>query len=754
MRQGYDAPAMRNRDYLQRSPFARDVYSIAVNCPKEWSVRIGVYGDWGAGKSTVLHYVEEFAKADNHRVIWLNPWKFDHEGLMWHSFVESVAASVYGDIPRWYEITGKDYWKAFLTKRNPLIHNLMPSIPKLRPLSKLTGETERLTEVGATILSEWLLLNKEDLTKLIEELNGRRIIVLVDDLDRAAPSLIPRLLYAFKELLDVSGISFVLAFDPTRIATILSSQQLAWGQDLAFLEKIIEFPLWLPRPTKESLLALARSDLSLHCDYIDPKLLEDVFDVLPTNPRSLRLFVRHLWSIREQVQRHDPDELDWQKLILLNLMKAQFPEIANALFDSDATMEELLGYHPVVSKDGHVTEDTSRRSDVVCNLFEKFGVVNRDSKLGIELLINRLGRLHLTYDLADTRRLAFLVERPVIMTRREFNGLFGQWQSGLRPEAVGAWMDKVALSAGHGRNPVIRSLFKHAVDRINASLAAATESNLMEEIRLHLDVADKALGLATVAAIELDGFKGTDPALGAEALGQLLGTIAGWLPFEHLTGYKDFLAKGKARITAICSLATAHVEELLECFRPWDTILHAHPQRSISVSEFKDAWYPLTEKVAELIITSFERPGWIDRVTSRQMGHRGEKYVFLQSRGPLWGSDRRETFAALLAKAWNSPAIQNNAVDLLIRLPSLLDVAHSPFDEYAKELVKAEAIMRPLWQAAVCKPLNLRTANSLWEAAIAIRDECGIELERPDWWDPSYEPEVGRGDHQEMSQRS
>ena len=50
-RKGYDsAVSSHDEDLLNRWPIAQEVYGIATTGPKDWSVRIGIYGEWGQEK--------------------------------------------------------------------------------------------------------------------------------------------------------------------------------------------------------------------------------------------------------------------------------------------------------------------------------------------------------------------------------------------------------------------------------------------------------------------------------------------------------------------------------------------------------------------------------------------------------------------------------------------------------------------------------------------------------------------------------
>ena len=53
-------------------------------------MRIGVYGEWGSGKSSVLHFVEGMARAEGHIIFSFNPWQYQSTDHLWKAFVEGL----------------------------------------------------------------------------------------------------------------------------------------------------------------------------------------------------------------------------------------------------------------------------------------------------------------------------------------------------------------------------------------------------------------------------------------------------------------------------------------------------------------------------------------------------------------------------------------------------------------------------------------------------------------------------------------
>jgi predicted KAP-like P-loop ATPase len=115
--------------------------------------------------------------------------------------------------------------------------------------------------------------------------------VFIDDLDRTDPTVVPKLLLALRELLDVPKFVFVLAFDRGTVSRALAEYNTAWGPSgEAFLEKIIDFPFELPTPTPGQVKALAVRQFGELCPFVPLDRLNEVAALLPDNPRRLKLF--------------------------------------------------------------------------------------------------------------------------------------------------------------------------------------------------------------------------------------------------------------------------------------------------------------------------------------------------------------------------------------------------------------------------------------------------------------------------------
>ena len=89
-----EAPeSSRERDVLRRWPFAHSIYQLIQRAPKDWSLRIGIFGRWGEGKTTVLNFIEQMADKDDFPVAKFNPWAARDREEMWKNLVFAIEGA-------------------------------------------------------------------------------------------------------------------------------------------------------------------------------------------------------------------------------------------------------------------------------------------------------------------------------------------------------------------------------------------------------------------------------------------------------------------------------------------------------------------------------------------------------------------------------------------------------------------------------------------------------------------------------------
>src|SRR6266498_2106039 len=92
---GYDAAQVqRDDDDLDRWRFASDIAELVLATPADWSARIGIFGKWGEGKSTVLHFIESMLHEKGSVVLTFSPWAVQNWNDLWEEFGNHLSEAL------------------------------------------------------------------------------------------------------------------------------------------------------------------------------------------------------------------------------------------------------------------------------------------------------------------------------------------------------------------------------------------------------------------------------------------------------------------------------------------------------------------------------------------------------------------------------------------------------------------------------------------------------------------------------------
>ncbi|MDI6871518.1 MAG: P-loop NTPase fold protein [Bacillota bacterium] len=227
-----------SQDRFRRWPFAKRVADTIAASEDSSSLVVGIYGAWGEGKSTVLHFIKhELEHHANIICVWFNPWQCEDETQLIIAYFRTLASALHRSLTSTTEIFGLLMQYAAL---------LVPVNPYASSLQKVG---EKLTSIDA-----------EALKKKIETIltsSKKRVVVLVDDIDRLDKTEIHAIFKLVKLTADFAYTSYVLAFDDDMVAKALAER---YGSDEAaghdFLDKIVQVPLHLPPADEASLVEI------------------------------------------------------------------------------------------------------------------------------------------------------------------------------------------------------------------------------------------------------------------------------------------------------------------------------------------------------------------------------------------------------------------------------------------------------------------------------------------------------------------
>ncbi|MCR5812296.1 MAG: KAP family NTPase [Lachnospiraceae bacterium] len=214
-------------DLLNRSLLIQHIVQSVVNCRSKKAYVIGLKGEWGSGKTTILNNVKRILAhvyKDNIAIIDFDPQIYGTQ--------ESLVFALYDSL---LKCMGIKYSLRSNRKQISNISSIISSAPY----------------VGG-VIKEWIMLKedvndeiqrtKDNVSSLIKQ-SGKTVVYIIDNLDRLDGDNILLIFRIISSLFDVSGMVFILAYDSKRISKILGNTKKI---NPKYIEKIVQQEICIP----------------------------------------------------------------------------------------------------------------------------------------------------------------------------------------------------------------------------------------------------------------------------------------------------------------------------------------------------------------------------------------------------------------------------------------------------------------------------------------------------------------------------
>lgn len=260
-------------DLLGRKSFSKTL-SEAVNQYKGTdSLVIGLFGKWGVGKTSIVNMVLE--NLNDKIIVNFSPWNYDsHSDLINLFFIELRKSIIDNGNVR----DEKSLKEAFFEYKRA-IKNISN-----KPVVK--GIISALLQkfVGVHLEDLWsppsLEETREQLKKELGKIN-RKIIVVIDDIDRLTNEQIRDIFQLVKQVANFPNVIYLLSMDREVVCRALHEVQKIDGHE--YLDKIIQIPIEIPELRKSKLHDILLQKLDVIRDsfskeiVVDPNYFSKVF---------------------------------------------------------------------------------------------------------------------------------------------------------------------------------------------------------------------------------------------------------------------------------------------------------------------------------------------------------------------------------------------------------------------------------------------------------------------------------------------
>jgi GTPase SAR1 family protein len=330
---------------------------------------IGIYGEWGTGKTTLMRSIFNRLKDNNEDnsiiPVWFNAWRYEREEqFAIIPLLKTIAYAIPEDRKELKDLKEKlkKGGMNFLKK----IPDIIPSIaghyfgegarnvtdemiksfkeqfiPKLELLSEVDKETiyfDGLDNISA------------EMQKIRDINESFKIVVFVDDLDRCSPEKALQVLESIKVFLDSDGFIYVIGLSFNKISQLITAYYKDKYKDVGiegdqYLKKIIQIPIILSDWNSEDIKTLIQ-------DFIDNKVIENedyqkiikeniglISSGLEENPRETKRFLNNFIVAQEIFSKKGTKP---KELLVLQILNMRWNEIYRLIVNSHGRDLDIL----------------------------------------------------------------------------------------------------------------------------------------------------------------------------------------------------------------------------------------------------------------------------------------------------------------------------------------------------------------------------------------------------------------------------
>lgn len=245
---------------------------------------IGIFGDWGSGKSSLIKMItKELESEENILILDFNGWLFESYDDAKSALMETIVDELIQKTPsekkeevrslalrllrkiNWFRLGSKVIQYGVAAATTGGMGTIIPAMTDLPSLAKQAiklfedVDTEKAEELLQQETKQSISRNirsfRNEFSELIVKSGFSAVVVTIDDLDRCLPNTIIETLEAIRLFLYVPKTAFILGADERLVKYAVRSRfpelpgdRTDVGRD--YLEKLIQYPVRIPSMTR------------------------------------------------------------------------------------------------------------------------------------------------------------------------------------------------------------------------------------------------------------------------------------------------------------------------------------------------------------------------------------------------------------------------------------------------------------------------------------------------------------------------
>ena len=274
-----------DEDKLNRRNFAESLANAIKSYKNPNCLTISLMGKWGSGKTSIINMVTNYWNNESESeniIIHFDPWYFSNKENLLFQFFDILS-----------NFNNKEFTDTVNTDNLKKLGKSLINMTSFN-LNFGLGSININPEINNTLNDEETLLDlKNKISKDFENFKNskKKVIIIIDNIDRLSDKEVQQILMLVKSLADFPHVIYILSFDKDAVLGSLKNLNI-YSPEL-FLEKIIQIPIVVPEIRKFQLNNLIESNLEdFYKKYHNNKdtLNDDFLDICS----DLSMFINNL----------------------------------------------------------------------------------------------------------------------------------------------------------------------------------------------------------------------------------------------------------------------------------------------------------------------------------------------------------------------------------------------------------------------------------------------------------------------------
>lgn len=353
------------QDLLNRGNFAKTI-SDTLNKISNKSLTIGIFGEWGSGKSSFYNMVKEHSQTEKQEITYIEfkPWYFSTSDDLVKRFLVMLLEEVERD--GGYDPNLKKELKKYV--------DILSSV-SVRSFNSIISLKEIFSKIMPGPEDSDISIIKSKIEKLLE-VSNRKIVVYIDDVDRLDGEEIKSIFKLVRLVADFPNIIYIIALDEeivtSALSTIYSKGDNSQEEARKYIEKFIQVPIYLPKIDRYYLQKLYNNLLNkaFTTTIEGKKIINPHHDnQFIHNALDLNMSLRNIFRFVNLVTIYIPileKEINPLDLLYLLIIKVNSPKLFNYIY----TNEKIFTGAEIIN-DSHIKRlnDFSRFNNILYFLF-------------------------------------------------------------------------------------------------------------------------------------------------------------------------------------------------------------------------------------------------------------------------------------------------------------------------------------------------------------------------------------------------